>query len=443
MGKTTYKPAIASAVIIANMIGTGVFTSLGYQLVDFKSGFVLLMLWVVGGVTALCGALTYAELGAALPRSGGEYNFLSRIFHPGVGFVSGWISASIGFAAPVALAALTFGNYLSAAVPSLPPTGLAVALICVVTLAHTGRRRRSSNFQSVFTATKITLITTFCVLCWIKVGHVQPVHFVPQPGDGQLLRSGAFAVALIYVNYAYTGWNSVTYLVSEIDDAQRNLPRILVSSTLIVMVLYTALNFTFLLVAPMNALEGKVEVGYIAAQHVFGSAGASAISFVLSLLLVSTVSAMTIAGPRVLQVIGEDYALFGRLARKNDDGIPALSIYVQSGVALIFVLVSSFQSILFFSGFVLSLNTMGTVIGAFVLRWRQPDLARPYLIWLYPLPPLIFLALTLWSLVYIAKSEPKEAILAAALIAAGAIVYAVARRRERIVPGRGPATPLP
>lgn len=431
MGRTTYKPAIASAVIIANMIGTGVFTSLGYQLVGLKSGFVLIMLWVVGGITALCGALTYAELGAALPRSGGEYNFLSRIFHPAVGFVSGWISASIGFAAPVALAALTFGSYLSAAVPVLPPTGLAAAMIVVVTLAHTGRRRRSSNFQSVFTATKITLITAFCVLCWIKVGHVQPVRFAPVAGDGALLLSGAFAVSLIYVNYAYTGWNSVTYLINEIDDAQRNLPRILVSSTLIVLLLYVALNFTFLLVAPMDALEGKVEVGYIAAQHVFGAAGASAISFVLSLLLISTVSAMTIAGPRVLQVIGEDYALFSRLARKNEDGIPALAIYVQSAVALVFVLVSSFQSILFFSGFVLSLNTMGAVIGALVLRWRQPGLPRPYRTWLYPLPPLVFLTLTLWSLVYIARSQPKEALLAAALIAVGAIGYVWAQRVGR------------
>jgi len=431
MGRTTYKPAIASAVIIANMIGTGVFTSLGYQLADLKSGFVLIMLWVVGGITAVCGALTYAELGAALPRSGGEYNFLSRIFHPAVGFVSGWISASIGFAAPVALAALTFGSYLSAAVPALPPTGLAVAMIVVVTLAHTGRRRRSSNFQSIFTATKITLITAFCLLCWAKVGHAQPVHFAPVAGDGALLLSGAFAVSLIYVNYAYTGWNSVTYLISEIDDAQRNLPRILISSTLIVMLLYVALNFTFLLVAPMSELEGKTEVGYIAAQHVFGATGASAISFVLSLLLISTVSAMTIAGPRVLQVIGEDYALFGKLARKNEDGIPALAIYVQSAVALVFVLVSSFQSILFFSGFVLSLNTMGTVIGAFVLRWRQPDLPRPYRMWLYPLPALIFLALTLWSLVYIARSQPKEALLAAALIAVGATVYLLARRSGR------------
>lgn len=430
MARTTYKPAIASAVIIANMIGTGVFTSLGYQLVDLKSGFVLIMLWVVGGVSALCGALTYAELGAALPRSGGEYNFLTRIYHPVVGFVSGWISATIGFAAPVALAAITFGSYLSAAVPLLPPKGLAAGLIAVVTLAHTGRRNRSSNFQSVFTAVKISLIVSFCVLCSLMVKEVQPVNFLPAAGDGALLLGSAFAVSLIYVNYAYTGWNSVTYLINEVDDAQRNLPRILITSALTVMVLYVALNYTFLHVAPITALEGKVEVGYIAAQHVFGRAGASAISIILSLLLVSTVSAMTIAGPRVLQVIGEDYALFRRLARKNEDGIPAVAIYVQSGLALLFVLTSSFQSILLFSGFILGLNTVFAVTGIFMLRWQQPDLPRPYRTWLYPLPPLVYLGLMCWTLVYTVKSQPQEALIALGLIAFGSLAYVGARRFE-------------
>ncbi|MCF3650215.1 APC family permease [Synoicihabitans lomoniglobus] len=430
MARTTYKPAIASAVIIANMIGTGVFTSLGYQLLDIKSGFVLIMLWVVGGVTALCGALSYAELGAALPRSGGEYNFLSRIYHPMVGFVSGWISATIGFAAPVALAAITFGSYLSAAIPALSPTWLAVGLIVVVTVAHTGRRKRSSNFQSVFTAVKISLIVGFCVLCSLMVDEPQAISFLPKLGDGGLVLSGAFAVSLIYVNYAYTGWNSVTYLINEVDDAQRNLPRILITSTLTVMILYVALNWTFLYVAPIAALESKVEVGYIAAQHVFGEAGASAISAVLSLLLISTVSAMTIAGPRVLQVIGEDFALFGKLARKNEDGIPTLAILVQSGLALIFVLTSSFESILLFSGFILGLNTLFAVAGVFVLRWKQPDLPRPYRTWLYPLPPLIYLGLMLWTVFYIVKSQPIEAAMAAGLIVAGVIGYVCARRWE-------------
>ena len=430
MARTSYKPTLASAVIIANMIGTGVFTSLGFQLRDIHSGFVILALWAVGGITALCGALTYAELGAALPRSGGEYNFLTRIFHPSVGFISGWISATIGFAAPVALAAITFGSYLSSAIPVLSSTWLAVGLILVVTAAHTGKRTRSSNFQSVFTAVKISLIVGFCLLCGFLVDTPQTISFLPKAGDGTLLMGSAFAVSLIYVNYAYTGWNSVTYLISEVDDAQKNLPKILVSSTAIVMVLYVALNFVFLYVAPISALEGKVEVGYIAAQYVFGDAGASAISFVLSLLLISTVSAMTIAGPRVLQVIGEDFAVFRRLSRKNEDGIPSLAIYVQSSIALIFVVTSSFESILLFSGFILGLNTLCAVSGLFVLRRRQPDLPRPYRTWLYPFPPLIFMVLMIWTLVYTVKSQPKEAWLAAAIIAGGAIAYRVARRFE-------------
>ena len=260
------------------------------------------------------------------------------------------------------------------------------------------------------------------------VDEVQPLSFLPQSGDGALLISSAFAVSLIYVNYAYTGWNSVTYLINEVDDAQRNLPKILITSALTVMVLYVALNFTFLLVAPIEALEGQVEVGYIAAQHVFGSTGASAISFVLSLLLVSTVSAMTIAGPRVLQVIGEDYSVFSRLARKNEDGIPSLAILVQSGIALVFVFTSSFQSILLFSGFLLCLNTVFAVGGIFILRWRQPNLERPYRTWLYPLPPLIYLGLMLWTLFYITKSQPIEAMVAAGIIVGGSLAYLVAKK---------------
>lgn len=432
----TYRPAIASAVVIANMIGTGVFTSLGYQLADIKSGFAILALWFVGGITALCGALSYAELGAALPRSGGEYNFLSRTYHPCLGFVSGWISSTIGFAAPVALAAITFGTYVSSAVPGLSPSWLAAGLIVIATLAHAGTRRRSSHFQSVFTAVKISLIVCFCLACWLLVDPPQPLSFLPQRGDGALLLSGGFAVSLIYVNYAYTGWNSVTYLISEVDDAQRNLPRILVGSTLIVMALYVGLNASFLRVAPIAALEGQVEVGYIAAQHVVGPAGAAAISLVLSLLLISTVSAMTIAGPRVLQVMGEDYRVFRRLAVQNADGIPTLAILVQGSLALGFVLSASFESILVFSGFTMGLNSLLTVFGVFVLRWRQPDLPRSYRTWLYPLPPIVFLGLTVWTLFYLVQQRTAEAYFSFALIGAGVVAYFGLRRFDRAASSR-------
>lgn len=421
----------ALSVVIANMVGTGVFTSLGFQLVTIQSAFVLIMLWVAGGVAAVCGALCYAELGAALPRSGGEYNFLSRIYHPGVGFMAGWVSATIGFAAPVALAAMTFGAYATplfgAGAPDWTPTALAVGLLVLLTVLHAGRRGTSSGIQVVFTGLKIAVIILFCVGAIAVVDTVQPVSFLPASGDGALITSGAFAVSLIYVGYAYTGWNAATYLSGELTDPQRELPRILFAGTAIVMALYVALNMVFLAVAPMEAMAGKVEVGYIAAVSAFGDTGARLAGLVLAALLISTVSAMTLAGPRVLQVIGEDVPVFRALSKTNEDGIPFRAVWFQSGLALVFILTSSFESVLIFSGFTLALVSLVTVLGLFVLRVRQPDLARPFRVTLFPVPPLIYLALTGWTLLFVLREKPTEAGFGLGLIAVGGVVYGLTR----------------
>ena len=372
-----YSASTAAAVVVANMIGTGVFTSLGFQLLDITSGFALLMLWVVGGIAALCGALTYAELGAALPRSGGEYNFLSRIYHPAAGFVSGWVSATIGFAAPVAAAAITFGTYLSAVFPALPVKPLAAGLVIVLTLAHASTRANSAGVQRWFTLLKLALIVIFCVAAFVLVEAPQPVNFLPDAAGFDAMLSPAFAVSLIYVSYAYTGWNAATYLSGEIDNPQRTLPRILGLGTFVVLVLYVALNFTFLNVAPMSEMVGKVEVGYVAAGFVFGERGAVLMGTVLALLLVSTVSAMTLAGPRVLAVIGQDFKAFSWFARTNATGLPVFAIAFQCVLALLFIFVSSFEEIIRLAGFTLGLNSFLTVFGVFVLRARQPDLPQP------------------------------------------------------------------
>ena len=412
------------------MVGTGVFTSLGFQLVDIQSTFVLLMLWLVGGVSALCGAMTYAELGAALPRSGGEYNFLTRIYHPAAGFVSGWISATVGFTAPTALAAVTFGTYLGAVDPRLSPTWLAVGLIVAFTLIHVTNHRSSGRVQIIITLLKIALIVLFCVLALVLVDDPQTVRLLPRKGDGALLTSGAFAVSLIYVSYAYSGWNAATYLSSEVNDPQRNLPRVLATGTLVVMLMYFALNYAFLYAAPMEAMSGELEVGYIAARYMFGEKGAFIMGTALAALLMSTVSAMIMAGPRVLQVIGEDFPAFSVLARTNRSGIPHVAVYVQSAIALLFVVTSTFESILVFSGFTLALNTLATGVGLFVLRWRSPELPRPYRTWGYPVTPLIFLALTGWTLVFVLLQKPLEALLGIALVVGGLVFYYFARPRQ-------------
>ncbi len=422
------------AVVIANMVGTGVFTSLGFQLLEIRSAFVLLMLWAVGGVAAFCGAMTYAELGAAMPRSGGEYNFLARIYHPAAGFVSGWVSATIGFAAPTALAAITFAAYATSILPGgssdFLEKALAAALVTGVTLIHASTRRNSGGLQVIFTILKVCVILGFCLAALTIADVPQAISFLPSAGDGVLLTSGAFAVSLIYVSYAYTGWNAATYLSSELENPQRTLPFILMTGTLVVTLLYLALNFTFLSVAPMDAMAGELEVGYIAAQSAFGDLGGRFTGLVLALLLISTVSAMTLAGPRVLQVIGEDFHALRFLAAKNSDGIPSTAIFFQSFLAVIFVLTSSFESILIFAGFTLALNSFATVLGVFVLRLRQPDLPRPYRTFAYPLTPLVYLALTGWTLIFVLLNKPQEGLFGLAIIGAGLVFYFVTAARN-------------
>ena len=424
-----FKYTTVTAVVVANMVGTGVFTSLGFQLLDIRSGFVLLLLWAVGGVIALSGAMTYAELGSAMPRSGGEYNFLTRIYHPAVGFASGWVSATVGFAGPTALAAMTFAAYATSSLGSEPNPwmlrAIACGLIIALTLVHASTRRNSGGMQVVFTVLKVGVIVVFCIgALWIN-DTPQPVRFLFATEDLPLITSGAFAVSLIYVSYAYTGWNAATYLSGELDDPQRTLPRILIVGTSVVMVLYVVLNYVFLKVTPMDAMVGELEVGYIAADAAFGELGGRFAGLVLSLLLISTVSAMTVAGPRVLQVIGEDIKQLQVLARTNSDGVPATAILVQSSLAILFILTSSFESVLVFSGFILALNSLVTVLGVFVLRIRQPDLPRPYKTFGYPITPLIYLSLTAWTLAFVVINKTQESMLGLGVIVLGLIVYAL------------------
>ncbi len=430
-----YKPSTAIAVVVANMIGTGVFTSLGYQIVDIKSTFVLLLLWLVGGIAAMCGALTYAELASRLPRSGGEYNFLSQLYHPSVGFVSGWVSLTVGFAAPTALAAMTFAAYLDSALVNIADINrmaAALMLVAVVTLVHGRNHESSGGLQNWFTVIKVLLIVGFVCVVTLTVSEPQEVRLLPTAGDGVLITSSAFAISLIYVNYAYTGWNAATYITGEIENPGRSLPFVLIAGTAIVILLYLALNATFLYAVPLHMLEGRIEIGVIVAQQTFGETGALIMGGILSLLLISTVSAMTMAGPRVLQVMGQDFRLFRLLSFNNKGGVPRTAIYTQGLLTCIFIVTSTFESILVFSGFILGLSSLATVLGVFVLRYKhgadKTTGDNSYRTWCFPLPPLIYSAIVIWTLSFIAVNRPQEAAVALAIIVLGFISYLVTER---------------
>ena len=440
MTRSTFTPRTATAIIIANMVGVGVFTTLGLQLVEIHSLFAVMMLWVIGGIAALCGALSYAELGASLPRSGGEYTFLSEAYHPAAGFVSGWVSATIGFAAPTAAVALAFAKYSEAILPfELADDSkkiIACGLVIILAVLHAFSRRVSGQTQTIFTAIKLIVIAAFIFAAFTLTNMPQPLDLIPSQEDFSVMKTTSFGEALILAAFAYTGWNAATYISGEMANPQQDLPRVLLTGTGLVTVLYVFLNLAFLYAAPVDALRNQVDIGYIAADRIFGDTGGRIVGGMLTLLLISTVSAMTLAGPRALQAVGQDYTVMGWLAKSTKEGVPWFAIAFQSAIAVLFILTSSFKTILVFAGSMLAFNSLLAIFGLFLLRWRQPDLPRPYKTWGYPFVPLIYLIITAVTLVFVVFENPKAALGGLGLIVLGLLVWALSetldsRRRPR------------
>ena len=418
----------ACGIVIANIIGTGVFTSLGFQVADIQSGFALLMLWVVGGIAALCGALCYGELSAALPRSGGEYHFLSEIYHPAVGFMAGFISATVGFAAPVALAAMAFGKYFHGVFNFGSPILLSFVLVWITALFHFGNLRLGSAFQNLWTLVKLLLIAAL-IGAGLLFEQKQPLTFLPHATDTMSIFSGAFAVALVYVMYSYSGWNASSYIIGEVKDPERNVPRSLLVGTIIVMVAYVLLNAVFLATTPEAELRGQIEVGLISGKHIFGDQGGRIVGAIICLGLISSISSMTWIGPRVTMSMGEDHWFLRFLGRKNSEGVPANAVLVQLLIVNLLLLTRSFELVVVYIQFALLLCSLLTVIGVIVLRISRPNISRPYRVWLYPAPPILFAAITIWMMIYLLRSKTTESVAGLVTAIAGLFLYFCAGRR--------------
>jgi len=419
----------ACAIVIANIIGTGVFTSLGFQLLEIHSGFALLMLWIVGGIAALCGALSYGELSAALPRSGGEYHFLSKIYHPAVGFMAGIVSATVGFAAPIALAAMAFGKYFQGVFGFGSPLLLSFAVVWLVALVHLGNLRLGSVFQNIWTLVKLLLIGVL-IGAGLLVNPKQPISFLPQSGDTMSIFGAPFALALVYVMYSYSGWNAAAYITGEIKRPEKNVPRSLFFGTLVVIVTYTALNAVFLLAAPVQELTGQLEVGLIAGRHIFGDNGGRVVGAIICIGLISAISSMTWIGPRVTMSMGEDNPLIRFLGRKNRGGIPANAMLLQLLLVNLLLLTRSFEGVLKYIQFALLFCSLLTVLGVIVLRQTRPELPRPYKVWAYPLPPIVFSTITIGMIIYLLRSHPMESLAGLATMLAGLLLYVLTGKRR-------------
>ena len=426
---------ITAAIVVANMIGTGVFTSTGHQAKSLHDPTTILLCWVIGGVIALAGAACYAELGTLMPKAGGEYVYLREAYHPALGFMSGWVSMTAGFSAAIATAALLFSKYLATLVGGIGDVTtqkiIACALIAAITCMHGFDTKLGGRVQEGFTIMKVLLIVVFIVLGLVS-GHGDWSHFASQAGGvGQNLPTTAFAISLMYVSFAYSGWNAAAYIAGEVEKPEKNLPRSLLIGTGVVMALYVLLNVIYIYALPIPALAGPendyspiIEVGAAAAANLFGSKGGNAITTLIALALISAVSAMVMAGPRVYAAMANDRALPHQLAWHSKRGVPTVAVVAQGVLGVLFVLVGDLGELIRFAGFTLAVFAALTVGALFILRRR--GMKGPYKTFGYPITPLLFIASSAWIAYAQIKQNPKESLVVAAVLVVGALVYVFA-----------------
>jgi APA family basic amino acid/polyamine antiporter len=381
---------------------------------------------LLGGLISFSGALVYGELGVAIPRSGGEYVYLSKLMHPSVGFMSGWVSSTVGFAAPVALASMALGTYVNKIFPEINISICALTVVAIITLIHAMHLKVGSGFQKIVTALKVIVIVGFILAGFIHTPTHQ-ISILPQTTSINEIFSAGFWVSLIYVSYAYSGWNAASYLAGEMENPQKNLPKALLLGTFIVTIIYVLLNFIFLYSAPMSELTGVLEIGHVSAAHIFGVTIGKLMSLIIAFLLLSSISAMIMAGPRIIKSMGEDLPMLSVLAKTNKHQVPYMAVITQSLITVLLILTAQFEAVLTFVGFSLSIFTFLTVTSVFILR-RQNTIHTGYKTWGYPITPILFLLLNGFTIFFVFQQKPTESLLGLLNVAIGGLVYFIGKK---------------
>ena len=408
----------AAAIVVANMIGTGVFTSVGFQLSSVQNTWSILLLWVIGGLLALFGAFAYAELGTHFKESGGDYIYLSRVFHPVLGYLSAWAGLTVGFSAPVALAAMAFTKYLA-------PFGLqnnlwlAIGIIVLIGLMHSFTIRHSSRFQNITTVVKVVFILLLIALGFFVTNNQPNAINLDNSWQHELTEPG-FAVSMVYVAFAYTGWNAAAYVVDEIDNPKINLPKALIGSTLFVSLVYVLFQTVLLKNATVAQLNGKEEVTFIAFNNLLGTTGGKWVSVFIAIQLVATISSYLWVGPRVTCAMASENKLWAPLAKRNLHGIPVAALWVHVIIAIILTLTGSFEKILVYAGFVLQLMASLTVATSLFIHNKKTGTFRSPL---KPLLQILFLIFNAWVLIFTLVERPVESFIGIGILLLGLVIY--------------------
>lgn len=434
----------ATNIVVANMIGAGIFTTSGLLMSGLNNPVLMIILWTSGGIIALCGALSYGELGAAMPGAGGEYLFLSKLYSPLFGFLSGWVSFIVGFSAPIAASALGFSEYFARAVPGLAVwlqgNGimtpvitrklLAVSVIIIFTFIHYRGIKYGARIQNALTLLKILLIVIL-LAAGFSSGKGDFSNFA-EGGNlpGGLAGWKTAGLSLMWIMFAYSGWNASTYLGAEIKNPTRNLPGSLIYGTIIVMILYLAINVLYIYGINPDAMKGVISVGGLAMGNLFGKSAEVLFSILIAFALFSSLSAFIIIGPRVYYSMAKDGLFFKSAARIHKKfQVPSNSILLQCLIAIVLVLSGTFEQVLTYMGFALGIFPVLTVMGIWKLRRNNPQALR---IKGFPVPQIIYIAAGIMILVLSFLERPLESSIALLTVIIGIPVYFIFKKSKSI-----------
>ena len=424
----------ASCVLVSNVVGTGIFTTTGFMARDLGHPGLILFIWLMGGLIALAGALSYSELGTALPVAGGEYVYLHRAYGPLIGFLSGWTSFVVGFSAAIAAGAMSFAAYMNQLLvldgdQGLRSTAIALGLLWSITAFHVVGKGTGGLLQRALTVLNMGAI--FALMAAGMMGGKGDWEHLSESDTQATTSIGLSIVSLIFALYAYSGWNAAVYLAGEVKEPARTIPRALISGTLFVTLLYLALNLfyfyalsvTDLAQPPLLPVASKVAVALL------GSEAARLVTMLLCLLITGAISSMVWAGPRVYYAMAQDGlipAYFCRISATRDT--PVNATLLQSLWASILVLSGSFEQLVIYSGTVLTLFSALAVGAVLILRRKEPDLPRPYRTPLYPLVPVFFIFMSMMIILNAVSERPVEAGLGLATVLAGSPLYFIWQR---------------
>jgi APA family basic amino acid/polyamine antiporter len=451
----------ATALVVSNMVGTGIFTTTGFLASDLGSPVLVLLSWIVGAGCALLAALCYAELGLNFPISGGEYVYLSRAYGPVWGFLSGWASFFAGFSAPIAATGLACADYLGSFVPALRQASapvlihvgswtlrfggaqiFACSLIGILTLANIFGVQRVARLQNSLTALKLIVLVGFLVMgfawghgAWAHLGQIA-TRSTTTPLFGQ------FAVSLFWIYVSYSGWNAAVYVAEELKSPERTLPKALMGGTAIVAALYLALNCLFLYALPLDSMKGVLAIGASAASALFGARASGLFRALMAASLLATINAMVLTGPRVYLAMARDGLFFSRAAHIHPRWRTPVAAIVAQGVFAMALTLTPFPQLIVYIGFTLNFFAAMAVGSIFFFR-RRPGWRRlPAVSFGFPAVPAISLTIGIWMTWEGFRLRPAISLTAVGVLAVGTLVYFFQSRKRKYDAFLKPGPPL-